>query len=318
LPPRILICDRIHEDCLKMLRENGFLVDYFPKIKHEELLKVVGEYECLVVRSRTKVTSEVLNNAGKLRLIVRAGSGLDNIDQDAARIRGIKLIRCPEAVAPPVAELTIWLMISLARGLNKLAYSTRARLPSKSETIGHELLGKKLGVVGVGAVGSRVAKIAHGFGMKLLLNDIRPIDPRDYGGSEVVDLETLLKAADFITLHIPLTEGTRSMLDERRLSIMKRTAYLINTSRPEIVDSKALYIALKEGWIAGAAFEVTEEWLRENPEFLELDNFICTPHIGSQTEESLRRVSISVAEKIIKEFEAPKPTSKTSQRSPRR
>ena len=312
MPPKILICDRIHRDGLKLLRESGFIVDYLPEITYDELLRIVGEYECLVVRSRTKITAEVLNRAKELRLIARAGSGLDNIDQDAAENRGIKLIRCPEAVAPPVAELTIALMIALARKLDKLLYSVGAKFSGKTRLMGYELFGKKLGVVGVGSVGSRVAKIALGFGMKLLLNDVRLIDPRGYGNADVVDLETLLRTADFITLHIPLTEKTRHMLDEERLSIMKPNSYLINTSRPEIVDSKALYAALKGGRIAGAAFEVTEQWLNENPEFLELDNFIFTLHIGSQTEESLKRVSVAVAEKIIREFEALKPASSSS------
>lgn len=306
MPPKVLICDRIHEKGLKILKQAQFIINYFPEITYDQLLKVVDEYDCLVVRSRTKITAEILSKAKKLKLIVRAGSGLDNIDREEAQKRGVKIVRCPEAVAPPVAELTIAFMILLARKLDKLLYSTSMRKPPiKNEIAGRELFGKTLGVIGVGSVGRIVVKLGAGFGMKLLLNDIRSINPMDFGDAEIVDLETLLRNSDFVTIHIPLDEVTRNLLDSRRLSMMKQTAYLINTSRPEIVDPRALYTALKEGWIAGAAFEVTEEWLKENSELLELDNFICTPHVGSRTEEAYRRVSEMVAEKILKEFETP-------------
>ena len=161
---------------------------------------------------------------------------------------------------------------------------------------------KILGIIGVGSVGGRVAELASKIGMKLLLNDLRNIDVSRYPRAEKTDLVSLLKASDLVTVHIPLNDSTGRLIDYEKLALMKPTAYLINTSRPEIVDSRGLYRALKEGKLAGAAMEVTEKWAEKNSALLRLENFLCTPHIGAQTEEARMRVSIEAAEMILREF----------------
>ncbi len=301
---RILVCDPFHGDGLKILRQSGLKVDYRPEISYTELLRIVKDYDCLIVRSRTRITADVIENARKLRLITRAGSGLENIDLEAVKRRGIRVVRCPEAVATPVAELTIALIIILARKLDKAINALRKGIWMKNELTGLELYGKTLGVIGVGSVGGKVAEIASGMGMKLLLNDVRPLDTAIYGDCEQVRLEALLRNSDFVTIHVPLNETTRGMIDEEKLRLMKPTAYLINTSRPELVDPKALYKSIRDGWIAGAAMEVTEEWLRKRGDLVKLDKLILTPHIGAQTKEARMRASIEVAKLVVKELSA--------------
>ena len=301
---RILVCDPFHGDGLKILRQSGLKVDYRPEISYTELLRIVKDYDCLIVRSRTRITADVIENARKLRLITRAGSGLENIDLEAVKRRGIRVVRCPEAVATPVAELTIALIIILARKLDKAINALRRGIWMKNELTGLELYGKTLGVIGVGSVGGKVAEIASGMGMKLLLNDVRPLDTAIYGDCEQVRLEALLRNSDFVTIHVPLNETTHGMIDEEKLRLMKPTAYLINTSRPELVDPKALYKSIRDGWIAGAAMEVTEEWLRKRGDLVKLDKLILTPHIGAQTKEARMRASIEVAKLVVKELSA--------------
>ena len=300
--PRVLVCDEMHEDGLEILGQNGIDVDYRPTISHERLIEVIGDYDCIIVRSKTKITADILRRAKNLRLIARAGSGLENIDLEEARSRGIKVIRCPGAIASSVAELTIAFMITLARRFDKAIYYTKSGLWQRCRFTGFELFGKTLGIIGVGNVGARVAKIASGLGMKLLLNDVKKISLRGIERAEQTDLETLLRNSDFVTIHVPLNSWTKGMINEERLRLMKRSAFLINTSRPEIIDSKALYKALENGWIAGVAVDATTEWLKKNAKLLKFENFLCTPHIGAQTHEARRRASIRIAEKVVEEL----------------
>ena len=299
---KVLVCDELHEVCIKILVNNGLQVDYEPRISGEELLEIVGNYDCLVVRGRTKIDEKVLRRARRLKLIARAGSGLENIDLKGAEKRGIRVIRCPDAIADSVAEFTIALMIILARRIEKAIDSLRRGLWIKDKLVGSELRGKTLGIIGVGSVGSRVARIALGMGMKLLLNDIKPLRIDLAGDVRSADLHTLLKLSDFVSIHIPLNEETYGFIGEDELRSMKSDAYLINTSRPELIDPDALYKALTEGWIAGAAVEATENWTRAHRRLMKLENLICTPHIGAQTLEARRRVSEEVARAIIREL----------------
>ena len=292
---RVLVCDPIHPSGLDLLMRRGLQVDYEPMISGEELLERVADYDCLIVRSRTRITGEVLRRAKRLRLVARAGSGVDNIDLEEAARRGVKVVRVPEAVADSVAELTIGLLLILARRLHGIL-SNRGRESRE----GMELRGKTLGVVGFGCIGSRVAAIGRTLGMKILINDVRKISEKVLEGldAESVCLEELLSLSDFVTLHIPLTEKNYGLLGEEELRIMRNTAYLINTSRPDIVDSQALYRALREGWIAGAAFDADDDWVGRNEKLLELENFIVTPHIGAKTSEAYQRVSEEVARRV--------------------
>ncbi len=297
---KILVCDKMAEEGLEALARAGFYVDYRPKITPEELLRVVKEYDAIIVRSRTKVTKEVIDAAEKLKVIGRAGVGLDNIDLKAAEERGIKVLNTPEALTNAVAELTIGLMISAARGIHKGHLHLKKGEWIKGELLGTELAGKTLGIIGFGRIGRRVAEIARAFGMKVLIYDIVKPDGKllEKLGAELVELDDLLKRSDFVTLHVPATESTYHMIDERRLRMMKKTAILINTARGSVVDEKALVKALKEGWIRAAALDVFEEEPPKNEELLALDNVLLTPHIGSQTREAQVMAAVGIAEKV--------------------
>lgn len=299
---RILITDPIHEDALTFLSNHRDIsFDYLPEISKKDLLDVIGNYDGLIVRDRTKVTEELLKRATKLKVVVRAGSGIDNIDMDAAYSRGIKVMNVPSEIADSVAELTLGLMLMLSRKLYKAVDSLKKGEWIKNQLIGQELRNKILGVIGVGNIGRRVARLAYCFGMKLLLNDIIKLDEefvREVNG-EVASLDELLRDSDYITLHVPLTETTEKMIGGRELKLMKKTAFLINTARGKLIDYDALYKALTEGWIAGAALDVYEVEPPTDLKLLRLENVICTPHIGAQTIEARRRVSLKAVQLAV-------------------
>ncbi|MEM0079064.1 MAG: hydroxyacid dehydrogenase [Nitrososphaerota archaeon] len=299
---KILVTDPLHEDALNLLHNYpNISVDYFPEISREKLLEIIHEYDAMIVRDRTKITCEILDKASKLKIIVRAGSGLDNIDVEHALKKDIKVFNTPDAVSDSVAELTIGLMIMLSRKLYQAVDSLKKGLWLKNNLMGFELSGKTVGIIGVGRIGSRVAKIAKALNMKILLYDIVKVSEdlvREVGGVQV-DLETLLRESDYVTLHVPLTPETEKMIGERELKIMKKTAFLINTARGKIVDSEALYKALIERWIAGVALDVYEVEPPLNLKLLQLDNVVCTPHIGAQTIEARRKASILAVKTLL-------------------
>ncbi len=299
---RVLVCDTIDSNGLEIMRRNGLDVDYKPNIRHEELLGVVKDYNILIVRSRTKVRKDVIDASnGSLRLIARVGVGLDNIDVEYAKSKGVKVINAEEAAITSVAELVIGLMISLARGIARADHAMKQGRWIKNELLGIELKGKYIGVVGMGKIGTRVARLARALGMNIIAYDIAKIDPmlvRELG-IVVTDLDTLMRSADFITLHVPLNDSTKHMIDEQRLALMKRTAYIINTSRGAVIDENALLNALKNKMIAGAALDVFDVEPPTNQELITLDNIICTPHIGAQTREAQELAANVIAEKVI-------------------
>ena len=298
---KVLVCDPVSTRCLEVLKDAGLEVSYQPKISAEDLIKQIPEYDAVIVRSRTKITSSVIEAGKKLRVIGRAGAGLDNIDTKAALARNIIVVNTPESSTQAVAELTIGLMLSLARKIPLGDRGIKEGRWLKSEMMGIELKGKTLGIIGLGRIGRRVGAIAKAFGMKILVYDKRKLPEKliKLLSAEVVDLDTLLSKSDFVTLHVPLTPETRHMISRERLAKMKKGAYLINTSRGEVVDEEALYEALKEGWLAGAALDVFKQ---EPPtsEVVKLPNVICTPHIGAQTVEAQEAAGERVAEKVIK------------------
>jgi len=301
---RVLVCDPISETALWRLREAGLRVFSIPDITQEELLRRVGDFEVLVVRGRTRITEQVIERASSLRIIGRAGSGLDNIDLEAAAKRGVKVFNAPEAVAEAVAELTVGMMIAVNRKLLIADRSLRSGKWLKDELTGFELSGKTLGIVGFGRIGRRVATIAKAFDMTILANDIVEIPHEVLKKTEtqMVGLEELLRRSDHVTLHTPLTESTRHLIDERRLRMMKRTSILINVSRGDVVDEESLYRALREGWIRGAALDVFSVEPPTGNKLLELDNVVVSPHIGAQTYESLEKMGNYLADKIITEL----------------
>ncbi len=302
LTVKVLITDEVDESGIEMLRGAGFEVNYSPGMGKEELLRVVDQYHVLIVRSRTKVTKEVIERGRNLVVIGRSGVGLDNIDVEAARARGIEVVNSPEALTNSTAELALGLMIAAAR---KIAYAHQ-QLSSgrwaKEESMGYELYGKTLGIIGFGRIGRRLAEIARCLGMDVLAYDIvsPPKEVLERTGARMVDLEELFAKSDFISIHVTLTPQSRGMIGEPLLRKAKRNAIIVNTSRGDVIDTEALIKALESGWIAGAALDVYD---REPPEqgskLLSLPNVVHTPHIGAQTYEAQRKSITMLAEKII-------------------
>lgn len=300
---KALLAAPIHREAVRMLEEAGFQIIYREYPSDKELVELVRDVDVLFVRSKPLVTADAINNAENLKVIVRAGVGLDNIDVKAAEARGIKVLNTPEALTRSVAELVIGLMLALAR---RIAFSDRKMREGKwvkKEAEGFELKGKTLGVVGLGRIGREVASIAiKGFGMRVIYYDVYRPSPQveQELGVTYVDLETLLKEADVISIHVPLTPETRYLIGEDGLRLMKKSAILINTSRGGVVDTQALIKALSEGWIAGAGLDVFEEEpLPPNHPLTRLDNVVLTPHIGASTEEAQERAGIEAVRKVL-------------------
>jgi D-3-phosphoglycerate dehydrogenase len=298
---RVLVCDSIDQAGIDSMKRSGLAVDYKPEIKPAELVSSVKDYDVIIVRSRTKVTKEVVDAAARAKIIARVGVGLDNVDVKAAESRNIRVINAPEAASTAVAELAIGLMIALARSIPRADSEGKKGNWIKKDLMGSQLSGKYLGIVGVGNIGRNIGRLAKALRMNLIGYDPYPIN-REFiseTGMIVTDLNTLLESSDFVTCHVPSTPDTVHMFNSDRFAKMKPTAYLVNTSRGEIIDEKALYEALKGGRLAGAALDVFEAEPPTNKKLLALPNLICTPHIGAQTKEAQSLASIVIAEKVI-------------------
>ena len=299
---RALVCDPVETD--RFLIE-GVEVEYRPTITRDELLQVVSRYDALVVRSRTKVDKEVLSRATNLKLVARQGTGLDNIDVEFARSRGVTVVNSPESLVEAVSEHVLLLMLAMSRKLVSADTSTKAGRWEKNALVGKELKGKVLGIVGVGRIGRRIAEIAKVMGMSVLAYDVVPVPPDVVSGLGLgmVGLDELFASSDYVTLHVPLTDDTRHMVGAQRLSQMKRGAFLVNTSRGGVVDEESLAAALKEGRLGGAALDVFEKEPPTGP-ILSAPNTILTPHIGGQTLEAQTDAVAVIAEKV-RSFFAP-------------
>ncbi len=300
---RILITDKVDEELINALKGQGFDVVYKPGISQEELLRIIGDFEVLVVRGRTRVTREVIDAGRRLRVIARAGVGLDNIDVEYAESRGIRVVNAPEGSTQSVAELTIGLMISAARMIAQHSSALKKGEWTKGKLPGFELYGKTLGIIGFGRIGQRVAEIAKCIGMRVIAYDIVDISERARRiGVETVDFETLLRESDVISLHATLTPQSYHMIGEKEFSLMKNGVIIINTARGELIDTRALLKALNEGKVAVAALDVLEheppkedwEW-----ELVRHPRVIVTPHIGAETPEAQRRIAKILVEKIV-------------------
>lgn len=298
---KVLVCDPIREEGIEKLRRAGFEVDVNPTIVPGTLRKVVSNYDVLIVRSRTKVTKEIIKAGRRLRVIGRAGGGLDNIDVETAKKRHIAILNTRNAAANAAAELTIGLIISLARSIPRADHSMKEGKWIKKQLMGWELRDKTLGIIGLGNVGGRVARFAKALGMKILITKRTPPAPellRELE-AEFVLLKELLQRSDVVTIHVPLTEETKHMIGAQEIQLMKKGAFLINAARGAIVDEKALLDALKSGKLGGAALDVYETEPPKDLSLISLPNVICTPHVGAQTERAQRTVAVSIAEKII-------------------
>ncbi|ASJ10513.1 3-phosphoglycerate dehydrogenase [Thermococcus sp. P6] len=299
---KVLVAAPLHEKAFEVLRGAGLEVVYSEYPDEEKLVELVGDVDALIVRSKPKVTARVIEAAPRLRVIGRAGVGLDNIDLDAAKKRGIEVVNSPGASSRSVAELVLALMFNVARKVAFADRKMREGIWAKKQCMGIELEGKTVGIVGFGRIGYQVGKIAKALGMKVLLYDPYPNEERakEVGG-RFVDLDTLLRESDVVTLHVPLLDSTYHLINEERLRLMKNTAILINASRGPVVDTEALVKALKEGWIAGAGLDVYEEEpLPKDHPLTKLDNVVLTPHIGASTVEAQMRAGVEVAEKVVK------------------
>ena len=294
---KVLICDHVEVDQLAL--GPGIAVDYRPDITRDDLLKVAGDYEAFIVRSRTKIDRQVLEKAARLKLVARPGTGLDNVDVDYAKSRGVSVVNSPESLVEGVAEHVVLLMLALSRKLVQADDGMRAGKWEKNSLMGKELRGKVLGVVGLGRIGKRIAEIARTLGMSVLFYDVIAIPPEVVSelGAKVVSLDELFSAADYVTLHVPMTPDTAHMVGASRLANMKPTAFLINTSRGGVIDEDALAAVLREGRLGGAALDVFE---KEPPSgaILSAPNTILTPHIGGQTEEAQASAIAVIGEKV--------------------
>lgn len=304
---KVLVASRIHRAGIEILKSAGVEVLYLEEPPEEELVKAIKGVHGLIVRSKPLVTRRVIEAADSLLVIGRAGVGVDNIDVEAARARGVEILTSPEAATQSVAELTMGLILAVARKIAFCDRKIRAGEWPKKHAVGVELWGKTLGVIGAGRIGSAVARIAKfGFNMNVVYYDVaRNKKIEEEVGARYVSLDDLLREADVVTIHVPLTEQTKYLINEEKLKLMKRTAILINTSRGAVVDTKALIRALKEGWIAGAGLDVFEEEpLPPNHPLLELENVVLTAHIGASTEEAQERAGVDIAKKVVEFFRA--------------
>lgn len=296
---KILVSDPLSEEGLKILKEiNEFQVDVKTDLKPADLKEVIKDYDALIVRSATKVTKEIIDAASNLKVIGRAGVGLDNVDLGAATQKGIIVMNTPGGNTISTAELTMSMILALSRNIPQASASTKKNEWKRSKFMGVELYNKVLGIIGFGRIGSEVSKRALAFGMKILAYD--PFLSREIAeglGVQVVELKDLLESSDYITVHTPLTNETKHLLSAKEFMIMKKGVRIINCARGGIIDETVLVQAIKEGKAAGAALDVFE---KEPPladsEILKLDNVVVTPHLGASTEEAQVNVAIEVAE----------------------
>ena len=297
----VLICDQVNAILKEVLEKNGLKVTYEPEITPEQIAEKIGNFEVVVVRSRTKMTRELVEKADKCQIIARVGVGLDNVDQEAAKEKNIRVINAVEGAITAVAELVIGLMLSMAREIPRADREIRNGNWIKKELMGSELKGKYLGIVGLGNIGKRLGRLARALNMNIIGYDVTPIDDefsKDVGLMKA-DLDTLLSSADYVSFHVPLLDSTRHMINAEKLKMMKNTARIINTARGGVIDEEALYNSLKEGSLAGAALDVFEVEPATGNKLVTLPNFIATPHMGAQTKEAQLLAANIIAEKII-------------------
>ncbi|TEU17934.1 MAG: phosphoglycerate dehydrogenase [Dehalococcoidia bacterium] len=296
---KILVADSIAEEGIQSLRSHA-QVDVKTKLEPEQLKAIIGDYDALIVRSQTQVRAEVIELGKKLKVVGRAGVGTDNIDVDAATRKGIVVVNAPTGNTVAAAEHTIGLMLALARNIPQANSRLKSGKWQREDMVGSGLRNKTLGIIGLGNVGSEVAKRAQGFEMCVVAHD--PFVSKDYARNlkvDMVSLDQLLREADFISLHVPLTATTKNLIGSKELAKLKTTARIINCARGGLIDEAALVKAIKTGKIAGAAFDVfTNEPVTDSPLFKE-DKIIVTPHLGASTIEAQTSIAKDIAEEVL-------------------
>jgi len=297
----VLICDQTNPTLKEILEKNGLKVTYEPEITPEQIAEKIGNFQVVVIRGRTKLSRELIEKADTCKIIARVGVGLDNIDQEVAKEKNIRVINAVEGATTAVAELVIGLMLSMAREIPRADREIRNGNWIKKELAGSELKGKYLGIIGLGNIGKRLGRLTRALNMNIIGYDVVPIDEEfsKEVGLMKADLDTLLSSADYVSLHVPLLDSTHHMINAEKLKLMKNTARIINTSRGGVIDEEALYNSLKEGNIAGAALDVFEVEPATGNKLTTLPNFVATPHMGAQTKEAQLLAANIIAEKII-------------------
>jgi D-3-phosphoglycerate dehydrogenase len=297
---KVLISDNLSPVGVEILKKAGLEVDARSKTSAEEIDKIISDYDALIIRSATKVTKELLDKAMKLRVVGRAGSGLDNVDIPAATKKGVVVMNTPGGNTVTTAEHTIGMLFACARMIPQAYASLKAGKWEKKKFEGVELYDKTLGVIGLGAIGGTVANRAVGLGMRVLAYDpFISTEKAKSLGIELADLPMIYKRSDFITVHTPKTKETANLINKDTIALMKDGVRIINCARGGIVNEHDLYEALKSGKVAGAAFDVFEKEPPENHPLLTLDNFIASPHLGASTREAQENVAVAVAEQIV-------------------
>jgi len=293
---KILVCDKTESDAIEKMRAAGLMVDTNFEITPEELPNILPNYAGCVVRSRTKIRQPLIDVCPNLKVIVRGGVGLDTIDADYARSKGITVMNTPRASSASVAELTIGFMFALARNLYKASSTMKAEKWEKKAFEGDEIGGKTLGLIGIGNIGKEVAIRANALGMTVIVYDPYV---KEAEGVKLVTLDDVLARSDYISLHLPKTKESADMIGKPQFEKMKTGVRIVNCARGGILNEAALYEALTSGKVAGAALDVYAEEPPTDWKLAKLDNVICSPHIGAATKEAQARVGAEVAEKLI-------------------
>jgi D-3-phosphoglycerate dehydrogenase / 2-oxoglutarate reductase len=297
---KVLICDKTEKDAIERMRKAGIEVDVRDDISAEELPRVLPAYDGMVVRSRTKVRKPLIDVATNLKVIMRGGVGLDNIDADYARAKGIAILNTAAASSASVAELTIAYMFALARPVVQATLSMRAGQWEKKKFEGREISGKTLGIIGSGRIGGEVASRAAALGMQVLV-----YDPylKQVNVGKLVSMDEVLTSSDYITFHLPHTDETHNMIGAAQFAKMKTGVCIVNCARGGIVDEQALYDAIVDGKVAGAALDVFAQEPPVENKLFTLEQVIGSPHIGASPEEALSRVGAEVADKLIEFYQ---------------
>lgn len=301
---KVLVTETLDPEGYAML-EQHFDVDWRETTSEEELIAIVDQYDALMIKTYTRVTPAVLDQASRLKIIARAGSGLDKVDLEYAKQKNITVRNTPDANTTSVAELVFGLMLTLSRNLvSAHNYLRAAEGWDRDRFTGFELAGKQLAIVGFGNIGKKVARRAQAFEMQVACFDpfVDAAAMAEHGVDKVEEVNDLLNAADYVTVHVPLLDSTRHLLGAQQFESMKSTAIIVNTARGPVVDNQALVTALREGQIAGAGLDVFEQEPPQDPELLKLDNLVMCPHIGAATIEALRKMTTQAAQAIIDEL----------------
>ncbi|MFH1138576.1 MAG: hydroxyacid dehydrogenase [Pseudomonadota bacterium] len=298
---KVLISDKAHPSCAKIFADAGFEVDEKTGLAPAELKAIIKDYHGLVIRSATKVTAELLDAAVNLKVVARAGAGVDNVDIPAATAKGVVVMNTPGQNSNAAAELAVAMIFALSRHIYRACESLKACRWEKKALEGAEVMGKTLGVLGYGNIGRIVGELGKGIKMKVLAYDpFLTADQIKNLGAEPAGLDELLAKSDFVTIHIPRTKETANLFNAGTIGKMKDGAYLINCARGGLVDEEALYDALESGKLAGAALDVFAVEPPGEHKLLQLGNFICTPHLGASTKEAQINVAVAAAEQIVK------------------